>query len=541
MADANSAYRWTTDARRGAASARRAQPDDDRAAAGRRRHRRPCATAGPAEDADLSGREHPLGRTTRVRRSIWAAAGSSTSRSSRAGWLERGAARARPVSDAREVPVWCGGMHEFGVGRAANVAICSLPGFTLPGDVSGSDRSYPRGHRRSADPRARRAPSTCPGIGRVWASTPISSASRPAPLRELVLEEERAHGGTLDEPRRRLGRRVDAPELEPRRDEMVDLLGRLVEHRVAERRSRRRSIASPTSAAARASLADSTDRVERSARGRTTSLARRGRRRAAGRHAVVLCHYDTVWSLGTLDTHPVQRRRRGRRAWAGLLRHEGRHGRAVVRPAGAARHGSGAARPLEVLFTSDEEVGSPTSRPLIEEHGATVRPLAVRARIAAARAARSRRRARERATTSCGSTGRAAHAGVEPQKGISATQELAHQILALHALNDYRRRVPRVNVGVVHGGTRPNVVAAEAEAHVDVRVADAGRGRTHRRGHPGARSRGCPGAVLRHRGRAEPAADGALGGAWSRCSSGRERIAAAMGVRSARGQHRRRI
>ncbi|MGD0040366.1 MAG: o-succinylbenzoate synthase [Isosphaeraceae bacterium] len=45
---------------------------------------------------------------------------------------------------ARGVPVWCGGMHEFGIGRAANVAIASLPGFTLPGDVSGSDRYYRR-------------------------------------------------------------------------------------------------------------------------------------------------------------------------------------------------------------------------------------------------------------------------------------------------------------------------------------------------------------------------------------------------------------
>ncbi len=43
---------------------------------------------------------------------------------------------------ARGVPVWCGGMHEFGIGRAANVAIASLPGFTLPGDVSGSDKYY---------------------------------------------------------------------------------------------------------------------------------------------------------------------------------------------------------------------------------------------------------------------------------------------------------------------------------------------------------------------------------------------------------------
>jgi O-succinylbenzoate synthase len=43
---------------------------------------------------------------------------------------------------ARGVPVWCGGMHEFGIGRAANVALASLPGFTLPGDVSGSDKYY---------------------------------------------------------------------------------------------------------------------------------------------------------------------------------------------------------------------------------------------------------------------------------------------------------------------------------------------------------------------------------------------------------------
>ena len=70
-------------------------------------------------------------------------------------------------------------------------------------------------------------------------------------------------------------------------------------------------------------------------------------------------------------------------------------------------------------------------------------------------------------------TGRAAHAGVEPQKGISATQELAHQILRLHALNDFTLGTT-INVGVVHAGTRPNVVAAEAEAHVDVRVQSLG-------------------------------------------------------------------
>jgi O-succinylbenzoate synthase len=56
-----------------------------------------------------------------------------------------GLLEARRIHDlcfARGVPVWCGGMHEFGIGRAANVAIASLPGFSIPGDVSGSDKYY---------------------------------------------------------------------------------------------------------------------------------------------------------------------------------------------------------------------------------------------------------------------------------------------------------------------------------------------------------------------------------------------------------------
>lgn len=52
------------------------------------------------------------------------------------------ARRVHDVCRARGVPVWCGGMHEFGIGRAANIAIAALPGFTLPGDISGSDKYY---------------------------------------------------------------------------------------------------------------------------------------------------------------------------------------------------------------------------------------------------------------------------------------------------------------------------------------------------------------------------------------------------------------
>ncbi|MCO8274223.1 o-succinylbenzoate synthase [Actinoplanes sp. TRM 88003] len=54
------------------------------------------------------------------------------------------AVRAHDVAAEHGVPVWCGGMHEFGIGRAANVALSALPGFTLPSDVSGSDKYYAR-------------------------------------------------------------------------------------------------------------------------------------------------------------------------------------------------------------------------------------------------------------------------------------------------------------------------------------------------------------------------------------------------------------
>src|SRR5882672_7784070 len=68
--------------------------------------------------------------------------------------------------------------------------------------------------------------------------------------------------------------------------------------------------------------------------------------------------------------------------------------------------------------------------------------------------------------------GRAAHAGLEPEKGASAILELAKQIVRLHSFNEGGNGIS-VNVGVVHGGTRSNVVAAEASAEIDVRFSTA--------------------------------------------------------------------
>jgi len=248
---------------------------------------------------------------------------------------------------------------------------------------------------------------------------------------------------------------------------MVDLLGELV------------SIESPSDdrpsldrfAARLESLFGELGKIERidptdPGRGRHLRLTLDGQD-GVDQHAVALCHYDTVWSLGTLQRIPFNVDGDGVARGPGCFDMKG--GIVVLYFALQALRARGLqpARKLQVLFTSDEEVGSPTSRALIEE---TATGAAVAYVLESPLPGGTLKTARKgTGDFVVRITGRAAHAGVEPQKGISATGELAHQVLALHALNDYAVGTT-VNVGVVHGGTRPNVVAAEAEAHVDIRV-----------------------------------------------------------------------
>ncbi len=97
------------------------------------------------------------------------------------------AKRVHDVCQARGVPVWCGGMHEFGIGRAANVAIASLPGFTLPGDVSARTSIMPRtsSSRRSSPDGG---PSPC-STGRGWASSRSWIASRRGRCAVLTIKD----------------------------------------------------------------------------------------------------------------------------------------------------------------------------------------------------------------------------------------------------------------------------------------------------------------------------------------------------------------
>jgi glutamate carboxypeptidase len=122
---------------------------------------------------------------------------------------------------------------------------------------------------------------------------------------------------------------------------------------------------------------------------------------------------------------------------------------------------------IVMLWTTDEEVGSESSRVAIEDEARRSRTVLVLEPSLPGGAVKTSRKG-------CGSyqvivRGVAAHAGIEPQKGASAVQELAHQILRVNALQDLARGIS-VNVVQVSGGLRSNVIPDEARATVDVRV-----------------------------------------------------------------------
>jgi O-succinylbenzoate synthase len=99
-----------------------------------------------------------------------------------------GLLQAKRVHDlclSRNVPVWCGGMHEFGIGRAANVAISSLPGFSLPGDVSGSDKYYAEDVVEPPIRAVEGAIAVPRGVGLGW--VPVEDRIRRATLRTTTL------------------------------------------------------------------------------------------------------------------------------------------------------------------------------------------------------------------------------------------------------------------------------------------------------------------------------------------------------------------
>ena len=123
-------------------------------------------------------------------------------------------------------------------------------------------------------------------------------------------------------------------------------------------------------------------------------------------------------------------------------------------------------RPVTLLLTCDEEIGSPTGRALVECEARRAAQVLVLEPPAPGGCVKTARKGVGGWTVSA--HGIASHAGLHPEKGASAILELARQTEQLHSLNN-RRSGTSFNVGVIRGGTRPNVIAAQAEMEVDVR------------------------------------------------------------------------
>jgi len=178
------------------------------------------------------------------------------------------------------------------------------------------------------------------------------------------------------------------------------------------------------------------------------------------RQILLLGHMDTVWPIGELKERPFHVAQDGD---SGILKGTG---------PGIFDLGLVPAHRLVFLFNSDEECGSPTSRSSIEEEGRRSEVVLV--------LEPSREGALVIWRKGVGRFemeihGVASHSGAAHERGVSAVQELAEQILRLEAMTDYKRGTT-VNVGVVQGGSKVNVRPASAWAEIDLRVTSAEEG-----------------------------------------------------------------
>ncbi|HLU55465.1 MAG TPA: M20/M25/M40 family metallo-hydrolase [Pseudonocardia sp.] len=185
-------------------------------------------------------------------------------------------------------------------------------------------------------------------------------------------------------------------------------------------------------------------------------------------HVLLLGHHDTVWPAGTLATMPVEER-------DGVLRGPGvfdmKGGLVVAELAFEVlrRCGREPSRPVRFVVVADEEIGSPTARPLVEEHVAgAVAVLGLESphpggALKTARLGSTRVRVEV--------TGRSAHAALDPEAGVSAVDELVDQLLAVREIMAGEPTV-LCNVGTIGGGGRTNVVPDRATADIGLRFTD---------------------------------------------------------------------
>ena len=195
------------------------------------------------------------------------------------------------------------------------------------------------------------------------------------------------------------------------------------------------------------------------------SGARMGEVEAVGEAGVLLlCHMDTVFPLGTITKTPF-READGKIFGPGTL--DMKAGIVIALAAIEEVQRSGLNRAVTLLCTSDEEIGSMTSRQHIERLAqASALVLVLEPGLVDGSLKTWRKGVGEfRVKTK----GRAAHAGGDHEKGRNAIEEMAYQVIAIQKLTDYSKQTT-LNVGVIKGGTVSNVVPEEADIQVDVRI-----------------------------------------------------------------------
>lgn len=183
---------------------------------------------------------------------------------------------------------------------------------------------------------------------------------------------------------------------------------------------------------------------------------------------LLLCHMDTVFPLNTLPKMPYHKAD-GKIFGPGTL--DMKAGIVISLAAIEEASKNGMSRPVTLLCTSDEEVGSLTSQGHIER---LAKESALVLVLESALPDGSLKTWRKGVGQFLVKTrGRAAHAGGAHQDGRNAIEEMAHQVIAIQALTDYSKQTT-LNVGVIQGGTVSNVVPEEANIQVDVRVMEPG-------------------------------------------------------------------
>jgi glutamate carboxypeptidase len=183
---------------------------------------------------------------------------------------------------------------------------------------------------------------------------------------------------------------------------------------------------------------------------------------------LVLGHLDTVYGLGTLSQMPF-RIARGRAYGPGAFDMKGGLVIALFAVDALAAAGCHPMKRAVFLWTSDEEIGSETSRTLIEREARRSEAVLV-LEPASGPGGRVKTGRKGVGEVEMIATGRAAHAGLNPEDGVNAIEEIALQIAHISRWNELRRGIT-VNAGVIEGGTRTNVVPEKARVLVDLRAA----------------------------------------------------------------------